>query len=98
VTNALTVRQSFENFDARLLRQFIPARQIPHLLAERYKRAQFEGESLATHVQRLTDAALMLRIREDEAQLVRRMVEGFTPTQRARFVFQAPLSSLLQLE
>jgi hypothetical protein len=31
VTNTLTVRESFEHFHARLLGQFIPARQIPQL-------------------------------------------------------------------
>jgi hypothetical protein len=98
VTNALSARESFETFHARLLVQFIPARQIPPLRAERYERAQFEGESLATYVQRIKDAALMLHIREDEAEVVRRMVEGFMPAQRARFVFKAPPSSLLQLE
>jgi hypothetical protein len=40
----------------------------------------------------------MLCIVEDGAQVVGRIVEGFTPTQRARFVFQVPPSSLLQLE
>jgi hypothetical protein len=98
VTNALTVRESFEHFHARLLGQFIPARQIPQLRAERYERAQFEGQSLATYVQSIRDAARMLRIVEDEAQVVGRIVEGFTSAQRARFDFQAPPSSLLQLE
>jgi hypothetical protein len=72
VTNALTATESFEKFHARLLGQFIPARQISHLRAERYERAQFEGEPLATYVQCIRDAALMLRIREDEAQVVGR--------------------------
>jgi hypothetical protein len=40
----------------------------------------------------------MLCIRENEAQVVERIVEGLTPAQRTCFVFQAPPSSLLQLE
>jgi hypothetical protein len=40
---------------------------------------------------------MMLRIKDDETRVVDRIVEGFTPAQRARFVFQAPLSSLVQL-
>jgi hypothetical protein len=39
----------------------------------------------------------MLRIKEDETRVVERIVEGFTPAQLARFVFQAP-PSLVQLE
>jgi len=44
VTNAITARDSFENFLDRLLRQFIPSRQISQLRTERYERVQFEGE------------------------------------------------------
>jgi hypothetical protein len=97
VTNALTVRERFEHFHARLLGQFIPARKIPHLRAERDESAQFDGEYIATYVQRIRDGGFMLRIREDEAQVVGRIVEVFTPAQRARFVFQPPPSPL-QLE
>jgi hypothetical protein len=98
VTNATAAMERFENFHARLLGQFIPSRQISQLRAERYERAQFEGKPFATYVQSIRDAALMLRIRVNEAQVLERIIEGFTPAQRARFVFQAPPSSLLQLE
>ena len=40
----------------------------------------------------------MLRINESEAQVVERVVEGLTPTKRARFVFQPPPSSFRHLE
>jgi hypothetical protein len=59
---------------------------------------QKEGESLANYIQAVRDAALILRIVETEAQVVGRIVEGLTPTQRARFVFQAPPTSYAQLE
>lgn len=98
VTNAITAIESFETFHARLLGQFIPSRQISQLRAEIYRRVQCEGEPLATHMQSIRDAALMLRIRENEAQVVEQIVEGLTPLQRTRFVFQAPPSLLLQLE
>jgi len=97
VTDAITAIESFEIFNARLLGQFIPSRQISQLRAERYKRVQFEGEPLATYVQSIRDEALMLRMKENEAQVVERIVEGITPATHARFVFQAP-PSLLQLE
>ena len=40
----------------------------------------------------------MLCIRENEAEVVERIVEGLTPAQCTCFVFQASPSSLLQLE
>ena len=49
-------------------------------------------------MQSIRDTALVLRTSENEAQVVERIVEGITPTQRARFVFQAPPSSFLELE
>ena len=44
-------------------------------------------------MQAIKSAVLVLRISESEAQVVGRVVEGFTPTQRARFFFQPPSSS-----
>jgi hypothetical protein len=41
---------------------------------------------------------MVLRISEPESQMVRRILEGLTPTQRARLVFQAPPSTLEKLE
>lgn len=87
VTNAVTAMESFEIIQAQLLGQIIPSRYISQLRAERYERAQFDGESITTYVQSIRDAALVLRISEDEAQVVERIVEGLTPTQRAHFVF-----------
>ena len=98
VTNVITAEESFENFHGRLLRQFLTSRQISQLRTERYERVQFEGESPATYVQSIRDAALVLRISENKAQVVERIVEGLAPTQRARFVFQVPPSSFRQLE
>ena len=66
--------------------------------AEMYERVQFEGEPFTTYVQSLRDAALVLRIKENEKHVVERIVEGNAPIQRARFVFQAPPASFLQLE
>lgn len=66
---------------------------MSQLRVERYERMQFEGESLATYVQSIRDATLVFRIRETEAQVVERIIEGLKATQRARFVLQAPPSS-----
>jgi hypothetical protein len=62
LTQALTGSGSFDVFHERLLRQFIPVRQLSQLCIERYERAQAEGESLAVYIQSIRDAALILRI------------------------------------
>ena len=64
--------------------------------ADRYRRVQFGGESSPTSVQCFKNAAFVLRIIEKEA--VYRTDCRLTTTQRVRFVFQALLSSFLQLE
>jgi hypothetical protein len=98
LTQALMASKPFNPLHARVLKQFIPARQLSQLRIEKYKRVQKEGESLANYIQAVKDAALILRIVETEAQVVGRIVEGLTPTQPARFVFQAPPTSYAQLE
>jgi len=40
----------------------------------------------------------VLRIYESEAQVMQRVVDGLIPTQHARFIFQTPPTSFLQLE
>jgi hypothetical protein len=98
VTYTITARESFENFHARLLGQFIPSRQNSKLKAEGYERVQFEGEPFATYVQSIRDAALVLRITESEAQVVERIVEVLTLTQRASFVLLTLPSSFLPMD
>jgi hypothetical protein len=95
---ALTQNEEFDTFHSRLVTQFIPLRQLVKLRTERYKRVQAEGEYLGNYIQDIREAALVLRISEPEPQMVRRMLEGLTPAQRVRFVFQTPPSTLEQLE
>jgi len=97
-TQAINTKKNFENFYDRLLRHFIPAREMSYLRMARYKRVQAEGEHFFSYVQAIRDAALVLRINENEAQAVQRIIEGLTSTQRARFVFQLPPSSFRHLE
>jgi hypothetical protein len=80
------------------LKQCVPARQFTQLRSAQYERVQREGEALTSYVQSVRDAALVLQINESEAQVVGRIVEGLTPTQRARFVFQPLPSTFHQLE
>lgn len=98
VTQAVNSREKFENFHARLLRHLIPSREMSHLRITRYERVQLEEESFSNYVQAIKDAGLVLRINEREAQVVERIIEGLTPNQRARFVFQPAPLSLRELE
>jgi len=50
------------------------------------------------YVNTITDTALVLRINDNEAELVARIVEGFPSNQHARLIFQSPPSSFEQLE
>jgi len=98
VTQAIDSRETFENFHARSLGHFIPTREMSQLRIARYERVQSVGEHFSNYVQAIQNAALVLRINESEVQVVERVVEGLTSTQRARFVFQPPPSSFRELE
>ena len=67
LSNALTMKKSFDSFHAPLLQHFITTRQLSQLRTEKYERVQLEGESLANYIQAIKDAALVLRITETEA-------------------------------
>jgi len=63
-----------------------------------YERLQEEWESLEVYVNSINDAALVLRINDNEAELVARVVEGFTSNQRNRLIFKSPPSTFEPLE
>ena len=98
VTQAISNKENFENFHERLLRHFIPVRAMSGLRIAKYERVQGQDEHFFSYVEAIRDAALVLRIKEKEAQAVQRILEGLTPTQRSRFIFQLPPSSFAQLE
>jgi hypothetical protein len=95
---ALSARDSFDTFHEHLLKRFIPARQLSQLRVERYERVQAHNESLGSYIHSVREAALVLRIQETELQVVERILEGLTPNQRARLVFQGPPNSFKQFE
>jgi hypothetical protein len=98
VTQAISNKENFENFHERLLRHFIPVREMSHLRMARYERVQGQGKHFFSYVQAIRDAALVLRLKENEAQVVQRIIEGLSPTQHSRFIFQLPPSSFEELE
>jgi hypothetical protein len=56
------------------------------------------GEPLPRYIQSIRDAALVFQINDTESQVVARIVEGLTPSQRARFVFQASPNNFQDFE
>jgi hypothetical protein len=98
LVQTLSARDSFEIFYESLLKRFMPARQLSQLRVGRYERVQANNEPLGSYIQSIRDAALVLRITETEPQIVEKIIEGLTPNQRARFVFQGPTNSFKQLE
>jgi hypothetical protein len=69
LTQALTLRETFDSFHERVLLQFIPSRQLCQLRVELYERVQREGESLSSYIQSVKDATLVLRIQESEIEV-----------------------------
>jgi hypothetical protein len=95
---SLVARDSFETFHEHLLQRFIPKRLLLQLRIQRYERVQAHDESLAAYVRAVREAASVLRITETELQVVQRILEGLTPNQRAKFVFQTPPCTFQQLD
>jgi hypothetical protein len=98
VNQAIRVKQDFEGFHETVLKQCVPTRQLAKLRAEMYESVQAEGEQLTVYIQAIKDAAAVLRIAETEEEMIARIVDGLSPTQRPRFVFQKTSVSFAQLE
>jgi hypothetical protein len=98
VTQAISNKENFEHFHERLLRHFIPMREMLYLRMAKYERVQGQSEHFFSYVEAIRDAAFVLRIKENEAQAVQRIIDGLTPTQHSRFIFQLPPSSFEHLE
>jgi hypothetical protein len=98
VTQAIHLKEEFDVFHERILKKFVPTRQLVKLRVEKYERVQALGEPLSVYVQAIKDVAAVLRIDEGEKEMVSRIVDGLSPTQTARFVFQEPPLSFAQLD
>jgi hypothetical protein len=98
VTQAIRGKENFDGFHARILKQFVPTRQLVRLRLEKYERVQNAREQFTVYIQAIKDAAALLRIEEREEEMVTRIVDGLSPTLRARLVFQQLPSSFAQLD
>jgi len=95
---ALANAEEFDSFHSHLLEHRVPERQLSQLKLFRYERGQRGGENFVKHSQAIQDTALVLRICESETQITKRILEGLTTSQRARFVFQSAPTNLQELE
>jgi hypothetical protein len=93
VEQVIKTKEKFQDIHAPLLKQFIPSRQMTRIRIAKYERVQKDGEPFSVYVQSIKDVTKVLRIDESEEQIVQRIVEGITPEQRARFIFQPRPSS-----
>jgi hypothetical protein len=89
---------SFDQFHEKVLHSFVPSRVLSRLRLDMYERVQKSGETLANYIQAVRDAAFVLRIKQSEAQVVARIVDGFSPTQLVRCIFHNIPESFEQLE
>jgi hypothetical protein len=66
VEQAIRNGEDFEHFHARLLRHFIPSRQMAQIRLHMYEGVQKEGESSSRYIQKIRDAAKVPRIQGSE--------------------------------
>ena len=95
---ALANAEEFDSFHSHLMEHCVPERQLSQLKLDRYEQGQREGEPFVKYSQAIQDAALVLRIDDSETQIVKRILEGLTTSQRARFVFQSAPTNQQELE
>jgi hypothetical protein len=88
VSLAINNGWSFVQFHRDCLDYFLPRRLYERLRQDRYHRLQAKGESFATYINRIKQAAAVLQIPDTEQEIARNIVEGLHPEQRSRFVFQ----------
>ena len=95
---ALKEQWTFDFLHGLLLEYFVPRRLFDQLKRERYDRLQGENESFRAYINSVKEAAVVLRLPVLESDIVSNIVEGLSPTQRTRFVFQRFPTSFTDLD
>ena len=98
VVVALKEQWTFDCLHGSLLEYFVPRRLFDQLKRERYDRLQAENESFAAYINSVKEAAVVLRLPVSESDIVSNIIEGLSPTQRSRFVFQKYPTSFTDLD
>jgi hypothetical protein len=88
VVVALKEQWTFDCLHGSLLEYFVPRRLFDQLKRERYDQLQAENELFAAYINSVKEAAVVLRLPVSESDIVSNIIEGLSPTQRSRFVFQ----------
>jgi hypothetical protein len=98
VSVALNSNLTFAQFHGDVLRFPIPKRLFEKLKQDVFGRLQREDESFPSYVNSVEDAAVVLQLPVSEKEIVSNIVEGLSPAQRSRFVFQLPPDNLGALD
>jgi hypothetical protein len=89
VNLALISGSSFEQFHFDVLQFFVPGRLFESLKQNLFRRLQHSDESFPAYVSSIRDAALVLELPVSEQEIINNILDGLSPAQRSRFVFQA---------
>jgi hypothetical protein len=98
VSAALGSRLSFAQFHADVLQFFVPKRLFDTLRQDLFGRLQGENEPFSSYVSSIKQAAVVLKLPVTEKEIVSNILEGLSPTQRTRFVFQSPPDNFESLD
>jgi hypothetical protein len=88
VAEALGASVDFDQFHEDAIQYFVSRRVFEQLRQEMFGRLQREEESLSTYAQSIKDAATVLRLSLSETEVVAVVMDGLSPSQRSRLVFQ----------
>lgn len=98
VNAALVASLTFGQFHMDLLRFFVPRRMFDVLKQDLFGRLQGQDESFSAYVNSIKDTATILQLPVSEGEIVANILEGLSPGQRTRFVFQPCPDSLEALD
>ena len=88
VIEALRTSVDFDRFHEDVIQYVVPRRRFEQLCQDMFGRLQREEESLSAYAESIKDAATVLRLALSETEVVAVIMDGLSPSQRSRLVFQ----------
>lgn len=89
---------SFDIFHQDLINTFIPSRLFFQLQQELFYRLQKTNEPFSFFIQSIKDSAELLKLKVDEGAIVSTIIEGLSPEERSRLVFERRPHNFFELE
>ena len=87
VIEALRTSVDFDRFHEDVIQYVVPRRRFEQLCQDMFGRLQREEESLSAYAESIKDAATVL-LALSETEVVAVIMDGLSPSQRSRLVFQ----------